>query len=171
MRKFLIAAALTLAVTGSLAGSRAEAMTPAPLTPPNIVDQVALCFYFDGWNGPRHVSVRLPPSSRPTAGTGRARSAATTTAVITTAGRRDVRAATPCRTASASRTAAISAASVGLEFEGPPDSAASAYASPYAAPARNRSCTWMMPTGLPASTANSAVTFIEFSKSSVSLIN
>ena len=52
MRKFLIAAALTLAVTGSLAGSRAEAMTPAPLTPPNIVDQVALCFYFDGWNGP-----------------------------------------------------------------------------------------------------------------------
>ena len=41
----------------------------------------------------------------------------------------------------------------------------------HAAPARNRSCMWMMPTGLPASTTNSAVTLVELSISSVSLIS
>ena len=41
----------------------------------------------------------------------------------------------------------------------------------YAAPARSRSWMCMMPTGLPASTANSAVTFVELRISSVSLIS
>ena len=58
MRKFLIAAAagLMVVVAGSLTAPRAEAM---PLALPtgmidqlNMVDQVALCFYIDGWNGP-----------------------------------------------------------------------------------------------------------------------
>jgi hypothetical protein len=58
MRKFLIAAAvgLTVVVAGSLTAPRAEAM---PLALPtgmtnqlNMLEQVALCFYFDGWNGP-----------------------------------------------------------------------------------------------------------------------
>jgi hypothetical protein len=58
MRKFLIAAAagLTVVVAGSLTAPRAEAM---PLALPtgmtnqlNMVEQVALCFYIDGWNGP-----------------------------------------------------------------------------------------------------------------------
>ena len=44
-------------------------------------------------------------------------------------------------------------------------------AADQAAPARNRSWMWMTPTGLPASTANSAVTFVELRISSVSLIN
>jgi hypothetical protein len=57
MRKFLIAAAagLTVVVAGSLTAPRAEAM---PLALPtgiinqlNMVEQVALCFYVDGWNG------------------------------------------------------------------------------------------------------------------------
>ena len=53
MRKFLMAAALMLAVAGTLASSRAEAMTvPLPASPPSIIEQVALCFYLDGWNGP-----------------------------------------------------------------------------------------------------------------------
>lgn len=55
MRKFLLvaAAALTIAATGVLATSRAEAIPLVPPAgPPNLVDQVALCFYFDGWNGP-----------------------------------------------------------------------------------------------------------------------
>jgi hypothetical protein len=58
MRKFLIAAAagLMVVVAGSLTAPRAEAM---PLALPtgmidqlNMVDQVAFCFYIDGWNGP-----------------------------------------------------------------------------------------------------------------------
>ena len=58
LRKSLIvaAAAIAIAATGALAPSRAQAM---PLGLPvdvadqmNIVDPVALCFYFDGWNGP-----------------------------------------------------------------------------------------------------------------------
>jgi hypothetical protein len=58
MRKFLITAAagLMVVVAGSLTAPRAEAM---PLALPtgmidqlNMVDQVALCFYIDGWNGP-----------------------------------------------------------------------------------------------------------------------
>ena len=58
MRKFLIAAAagLTVVVAGSLTAARVEAM---PLALPtgmtnqlNMVEQVALCFYVDGWNGP-----------------------------------------------------------------------------------------------------------------------
>ena len=58
MRKFLITAAagLMVVVAGLLIAPRAEAM---PLALPsgmlnqfNIVDQVALCFYIDGWNGP-----------------------------------------------------------------------------------------------------------------------
>ncbi len=41
----------------------------------------------------------------------------------------------------------------------------------HAAPARSRSWMWMTPTGLPASTANSAVTLVALSNSSVSLIS
>jgi hypothetical protein len=56
MRKFLIAAALTVAVAGLSMAPRAEAMTLAPPTGTinqlNIIEQVALCFYVDGWNGP-----------------------------------------------------------------------------------------------------------------------
>ena len=58
MRKVLIAAAagLTVVFAGSLTASRAEAMPRVPLsdaaTKLNMVDQVALCFYVDGWNGP-----------------------------------------------------------------------------------------------------------------------
>lgn len=56
MRKFLIAAGLTVALAGSLASPRAEAMTfplPTGMTDQfNIIEQVALCFYLDGWNGP-----------------------------------------------------------------------------------------------------------------------
>jgi len=58
MRKFLIAAAVgfTVVVAGLLNIPRAEAM---PLALPlgitdrlNMVDKIAVCFYFDGWNGP-----------------------------------------------------------------------------------------------------------------------
>ncbi len=58
MRRLVIAAVagLTVAVAGSLTAPRAEAM---PLAPPtgmtdqfNMIDKVAVCFYFDGWNGP-----------------------------------------------------------------------------------------------------------------------
>jgi hypothetical protein len=58
MHKPVIAAAtgLMVVVTASLTVPRAEAM---PLAPPagitdqlDIIDQVALCFYVDGWNGP-----------------------------------------------------------------------------------------------------------------------
>ena len=58
MRKFLIAAAagLTVVVTGSLTAPRADAITlalPTGMTNQlNMVEQVALCFYVDGWNGP-----------------------------------------------------------------------------------------------------------------------
>ena len=58
MRKFLIAAAAGLAVvvTGSLTAPRADAITlalPTGMTTQlNMVEQVALCFYVDGWNGP-----------------------------------------------------------------------------------------------------------------------
>jgi hypothetical protein len=58
MRKFLIAAAagLAIVVAGSLAAPRAGAM-PLALPPGvtdqlNMVEQVAFCFYIDGWNGP-----------------------------------------------------------------------------------------------------------------------
>ena len=56
MRKFLIAAGLAAAVAGLLTAPRAEAMTfslPTGMTNQlNIIEQVALCFYLDGWNGP-----------------------------------------------------------------------------------------------------------------------
>ncbi|MFZ1882439.1 MAG: hypothetical protein WAU53_02285 [Rhodoplanes sp.] len=57
MRKFLIAAAgLTVVVAGSLTAFRAGAMPlalPAGMTNQlNMVEQVKVCFYFDGWNGP-----------------------------------------------------------------------------------------------------------------------
>ena len=56
MRKFLIAAGLAITVIGSLAAPRTEAMPLAPnagmTDRANIIEQVAFCFYFDGWNGP-----------------------------------------------------------------------------------------------------------------------
>ena len=56
MRKILIAAAagLTIVAASSLTAPLAEAMPLAlPLTNQfNIDEQVALCFYIDGWNGP-----------------------------------------------------------------------------------------------------------------------
>ena len=56
MKKFLIAAAaaLTIAMAGSFAAPRANAMPIAPLAidETSMVEQVALCFYIDGWNGP-----------------------------------------------------------------------------------------------------------------------
>lgn len=56
MCKFLIAGAagLMIVVGGSLTAPRAEAMPFAlPLTNQlNMIEQVALCFYVDGWNGP-----------------------------------------------------------------------------------------------------------------------
>ena len=56
MRKFLIAAGLAAAVAGLMNVPRAEAMTfslpPGMANQLNIIEQVALCFYIDGWNGP-----------------------------------------------------------------------------------------------------------------------
>jgi hypothetical protein len=58
MRKFLIATAagLTVVAAGSLTAPRAGAMSlapPAGMTDKhNLIEQVALCFYIDGWNGP-----------------------------------------------------------------------------------------------------------------------
>jgi hypothetical protein len=58
MRKFLIAAAagLTVVVAGSLTAPRAGAIPlaspPGVIDEPNMVEQVAFCFYADGWNGP-----------------------------------------------------------------------------------------------------------------------
>ena len=58
MRKFLIAAVagLTVVVAGSPTASRAATIPlalPADLINQlNMIDQVALCFYLDGWNGP-----------------------------------------------------------------------------------------------------------------------
>lgn len=58
MKKFLLTAVAGLAIVaaGSLTAPRANAM---PLGWPvgaldqiNVIDQVALCFYIDGWNGP-----------------------------------------------------------------------------------------------------------------------
>ena len=69
MRKFLIAAAagLIVGVTGSLTAPRADAITlalPTGMTNQlNMVEQVALCFYVDGWNGPG-ITMWIPPSPR-----------------------------------------------------------------------------------------------------------
>jgi hypothetical protein len=58
MRKFLIATAagLTVVVAGSLTAPRAGAMplaSPSGMTDElDVIEQVALCFYLDGWNGP-----------------------------------------------------------------------------------------------------------------------
>ncbi len=58
MRKFLLAATAGLAIVsaGSLTATRANAMpvgAPAGLIDEmNLVDNVRLCFYVDGWNGP-----------------------------------------------------------------------------------------------------------------------
>ena len=59
MKKFLITAAAAVAIlaAGSFTAPRANAM-PIGLLPAEAIDQagmvekVALCFYFDGWNGP-----------------------------------------------------------------------------------------------------------------------
>lgn len=54
MRKFLIAAGLAAAVAGLMNVPRAEAMTfslpPGMANQLNIIEQVALCFYIDGWS-------------------------------------------------------------------------------------------------------------------------
>jgi len=58
MRKFLMAAAagLTVVVAGSLtapgAGATRLALPPGVTDQLNLVEQVAFCFYVDGWNGP-----------------------------------------------------------------------------------------------------------------------
>ncbi len=56
MRKLLIASATGFMAIASLTVPRADAMLlapPAGITDQlDIIDQVALCFYADGWNGP-----------------------------------------------------------------------------------------------------------------------
>jgi hypothetical protein len=58
LRKLLVTAtvAVTIVGAGALTSSQASAMpigSPAAAADQlNLVDPVALCFYFDGWNGP-----------------------------------------------------------------------------------------------------------------------